>query len=70
MTATNGKRILVIGMSGVIGGLVGRKLAERHHVCALNRSRVEEVEWFDADISDLDAIQPAFEAVDTVIKDR
>jgi nucleoside-diphosphate-sugar epimerase len=64
---TNGKRVLVIGMSGVIGGLVGRKLAERHLVRALNRSRVEEVEWFDADISNLDAIQPAFEGVDIVI---
>ena len=54
-------------MSGVIGGLIGRKLAERHDVRALNRSKVEEVEWFDADIADLDAIQPAFEAVDIVI---
>ena len=64
---TSRKRILVIGMSGVIGGLVGRKLAARNTVVALNRSKVEDVEWFEADICDLDAIQPAFEAVDTVI---
>jgi nucleoside-diphosphate-sugar epimerase len=67
MTTITDKRILVIGMSGMIGGLVGRKLGERHSVLALNRSRVEDVEWFGADISDLDAIQPAFEGVDTVI---
>ena len=67
MTNAVGKRILVIGMSGLVGGLVGRKLAGRHYVRALNRSRVEGVEWFGADISDLDAIQPAFKTVDTVI---
>lgn len=67
MTTTTSKRILVIGVSGLVGGLVGRKLAERHSVLALNRSKVEDVEWFEADISDLDAIQPAFEGVDTVI---
>ena len=67
MTNSTPKRILVIGMSGVVGGLVGRKLAQRHHVAALNRSRVEAVEWFGADITDLEAIRPAFEAVDTVI---
>ncbi len=61
------KRILVIGMSGIIGGLVGRKLAERYEVRALNRSQVREVEWFAGDISDLEAIQPAFADVDTVI---
>ena len=67
MTSPTGKHILVIGMSGVVGGLVGRKLAERHHVRALNRSRVDDVEWFGADIADLDAIRPAFEGIDTVI---
>lgn len=64
---TSGKRILVIGMSGVVGGLVGRNLAERYTVRALNRSRIEGVEWFGADICDLDAIQPAFEGIDIVI---
>ena len=67
MTTTDRKRILVVGMSGVIGGIVGRKLAERHEVRALNRSKVEEVEWFRGDIADLEAIQPAFADVDTVI---
>ena len=67
MAAPTRKRILVIGMSGLIGGLVGRKLAERHEVRALNRSAVEGYQTFRADIADLDAIRPAFEGVDTVI---
>ena len=61
------KRILVTGMSGLIGGLSGRKLAENHEVRALNRRAVDGVECFQADITDLDAIRPAFVGVDTVV---
>jgi len=60
------KRILVTGMSGLIGGLAGLKLAERYEVRALNRRPVDGVETFQADITDLDAIRPAFEGIDTV----
>ena len=67
MATENGKRILVIGMSGVVGGLLGQKLAQSHCVVALNRTAVEGFEWFRGDITDLDAIRPAFEGVDTVI---
>lgn len=61
------KRILVVGMSGLVGGLVGPKLAEHHEVRALNRRAVEGYQTFRADIADLDAIRPAFEDVDTVV---
>ena len=61
------KRILVTGMSGLIGGLVGRKLAEKYEVRALNRRAVDSVETFQADITDLKAIRPAFEGIDTVV---
>jgi nucleoside-diphosphate-sugar epimerase len=64
---TQRKRILVTGMSGLIGGLAGRKLAEKHEVRALNRRAVDGVETFQADITDLEAIRPAFEGVDTVV---
>jgi uronate dehydrogenase/NAD+ dependent glucose-6-phosphate dehydrogenase len=66
-TMTARKRVLVVGMSGLIGGLVGPKLAERHEVRALNRRPVEGYETCQADIADLDAIRPAFEGVDTVV---
>jgi nucleoside-diphosphate-sugar epimerase len=61
------KRILVTGMSGLIGGVSGHRLAQKHEVRALNRRAVEGVETFQADIRDLDAIRPAFEGVDTVV---
>ena len=64
---TEHRRVLVTGMSGLIGGVAGRKLAEKHEVRALNRRAVEGVETFQADITDLDAIRPAFEGVDTVV---
>ncbi len=67
----NGKRILITGMSGLIGGLAGRDLARDYEVRALNRRPVasdsEGFESFQADIADLDAIRPAFEGVDTVV---
>jgi nucleoside-diphosphate-sugar epimerase len=62
-----GKRILVTGMSGLIGGMVGRSLAKKHYVRALNRQDVEGVDCIQADISDLDAIRPAFEGIETVV---
>ncbi|MFP6595623.1 MAG: NAD(P)-dependent oxidoreductase [Dehalococcoidia bacterium] len=65
--AQGGKRILVTGMSGLIGGMVGRSLAQNNYVRALNRQDVEGVDCVRADISDLDAIRPAFEDIDTVV---
>jgi nucleoside-diphosphate-sugar epimerase len=61
------KTILVTGMSGLIGGLVGRHLAQRYTVRALNRRSVQGVETVCADITDLAAIRPAFEQVDVVV---
>ena len=54
--------ILVTGMSGLIGGLAGRELASRgYQVSALNRQDVPGYPTTRADITDLDAIRPAFE---------
>lgn len=61
------RTILVTGMSGLIGGLVGRALARNNTVRALNRRAVAGVESVQADINDYDAIRPAFEGVDTVV---
>jgi nucleoside-diphosphate-sugar epimerase len=60
-------RILVTGMSGLIGGLVGRHLARTHEVVALNRRPVVGVTTFQADVNDLEAIRPAFRGVDAVV---
>ena len=63
------KKVLITGMSGLIGGLL------RHHLeglggyalSALNRRPVEGVECLQADISDLEAIKPAFQGRDVVV---
>ena len=64
----NTKKILVTGMSGLIGRLAGRKFAERYDVTALGRSEVEGFPTTVVDIGDgIDGIMPALEGVDTVI---
>ncbi len=63
------KNILITGMSGLIGGILRRHLESlgRYHLRALNRRPVEGVESVQADISDLEAIRPAFEDIDVVV---
>ena len=50
--------ILVTGMSGLIGSAVGRLLAPRARLSALNRSAVEGVPTTRADLADLEAHPP------------
>ena len=61
------RRVLVTGLSGLIGGALRQRLAGRYQLRALNRSAIAGVECHRADISDLDAIRPAFDGVDAVI---
>lgn len=61
------KRILVTGMSGLIGGAVRQRLEGAYELTALNRSLVPGVRTVQADIADFDAILPAFEGQDTVV---
>ena len=57
------KRVLITGMSGLIGGLLKDHLQQAggYELAALNRRHVEGVANFQADIADLEAIKPAFE---------
>ena len=63
------KRVLITGMSGLIGGLLRRHLENLggYDLRALNRRPVDGVECYQADIGDLDAIRPAFEGMDVVV---
>ena len=61
------ERILVTGMSGLIGGAVRERLQSRYQLTALNRSLVPGVTTVQADIADFDAIRPAFENQETVV---
>jgi nucleoside-diphosphate-sugar epimerase len=60
-------RVLVTGMSGLIGGALRRHLEARYALRALNRAPVAGVVCYQADIADLTAIQPAFDGVDVVV---
>ena len=63
------KRVLITGMSGLIGGVLRNYLEERggYQLSALNRRLVQGVECFQADIADLEAIRPAFVGKDVVV---
>jgi len=61
------KKILITGMSGLIGGAVRNQLEGTYELRALNRRNIEGVDCHCADISDLNAIRPAFEGIDTVV---
>jgi len=61
------RRILITGMSGLIGGIMHRALEGKYELVALNRRPVPGVRCYQADISDLSAIRPAFEGVDVVL---
>ena len=62
-------RVLITGMSGLIGGLLKDHLLESggYELTALNRRPVEGIPTVQADISDLDAIMPAFDGQDVVV---
>ena len=63
------KKVLVTGMSGLIGGLLRSRLEDAggYELTALNRRQVDGVRTVQADIADLDAITPAFEGQDVVV---
>ena len=63
------KKVLITGMSGLIGGLLGAHLQKvgGYELTALNRSRVEGVNSVQADISDLEAIKDAFRGQDVAV---
>lgn len=60
-------RILVTGLSGLIGQALLPSLSSYSAVRSLNRSKVEGVESFQASILNYDEIRPAFDDVDVVI---
>ena len=61
------KKVLITGMSGLIGGIVRARLEGNYILSALNRRPVAGIECHQADIADLNAIQSAFDGVDVVV---
>ena len=62
-------KILITGMSGLIGGLVKERLEElgNYELTALNRTDIKGIRTVQADISDLNSIKDAFIGQDIVI---
>jgi nucleoside-diphosphate-sugar epimerase len=61
------RRVLVTGMSGLIGGAVRKRLEGEYELSALNRRPVAGVSCHQADIADLAAIEPAFRGIQVVV---
>ena len=63
------KNVLMTGMTGLIGGLLRSHLESLggYQLSALNRRPIEGVKCTQADISDLEAIKPAFVGIDVVV---
>src|SRR5207253_3195043 len=61
------RRILITGLSGLIGSALRKHVEGKYTLRALNRRAVPGVETHQADLGDLGAIQPAFKGVDTVV---
>ena len=61
------RRVLVTGMSGLIGGALRRHLEGKYELSALNRRPIPGVKCYEGDFADLDAIAPAFAGIDTVV---
>jgi nucleoside-diphosphate-sugar epimerase len=60
-------KVLITGMSGLIGGALRTHLEGRYALTALNRRPVKGVTCHRADIRDLEAIRPAFVGQDVVV---
>jgi nucleoside-diphosphate-sugar epimerase len=61
------RRVLVTGLSGLIGGALRKHVEGTYVLRALNRRPVPGVDTHRADLGDLDAIRPAFTGIDTVV---
>lgn len=60
-------RVLVTGLSGLIGGALRAHVGETYALRGLNRRPVPGVDCHLADLGDLEGIRPAFAGVETVV---
>ena len=61
------QRVLVTGGAGRIGTMVRTALQDDHEVRSLDLRPIDGVDSFVADMTDYEAIRPAFEGVDIVV---
>ena len=61
------RQVLITGASGLIGGVLRAAFSEQYELRGVDRRALSGFNSLVADMTDLDAIRPAFEGVDTVI---
>ena len=61
------KKVLITGAAGLVGGVISDGLATDYDVSGVDIRPANDIPSLVADTTDLDAILPAFEGVDTVI---
>ena len=61
------RRVLITGASGLIGGILREALADVYDLSGVDVRAVPGFDSLTADMTDLEAIQPAFDGIDTVI---
>ena len=61
------KKVLITGGAGLIGSILIERLGERYALSSLDLTEADGVPSHVASLDDLDAIQPAFVGMDTVV---
>ncbi len=71
MTEASGKKkVLVTGLSGVVGRAMRPALEERYEISSLSRNGVDglpDERNFKGNVADMDSLRPAFEGIDVVV---
>jgi nucleoside-diphosphate-sugar epimerase len=60
-------KVLITGMSGLIGGLAARALSHRHEIHGIGRTPVPDFPYTLADIGEFEQMRPAFDGIGAVI---
>ena len=61
------KKVLITGAAGLVGGVLREGLAADYEVSGVDMRPVDGIECLVADTTDLEAVLPAYDGVDTVI---
>jgi len=64
------RKVLVTGLSGVVGKAMRPALEEHYEISSLSRNGVEDLlpaRNFIGNVADIDSLRPAFEGVDTIV---
>ena len=64
---TERRNVLITGGAGLIGEVLKERISDRYNLSSLDLREARGVRSFVADLSDMDAIMPAFEGQHTVV---